>query len=225
MEKSKILIIKFKNEIKQNEIPLFRGAIIHSVENADILFHDHKEDGGLRYSYPLIQYKRINGCAAIVCLGDGTDAIGEFFSNCNFDIKIGERAIHLDVDDIKAYQMIMQIWEQNFTYYIRRWLPLNQKNYQEYAKIESLAEKCTFMERILTGNVLSFCKGTGLHLDSHLDVKILKLEEKHPLIYKGVKMQSYDAEFKTNISLPNFIGLGKGVSIGYGVAAKKIRIN
>jgi hypothetical protein len=125
------------------------------------------------------------------------------------------------VNEIKALQPLIQLWETDFTYYIRRWLPLNQKNYEEYSKLESLTEKSSFLEKMLTGNILSFCKGIGLHLEKHLDVKILKLEERHTLTYKGVKMQDFDAEFKTNISLPDFIGLGKGVSIGFGMIAKK----
>ena len=33
-----ILSIQFANEISQQEIPLFRGAVIHSLENKSILF-------------------------------------------------------------------------------------------------------------------------------------------------------------------------------------------
>jgi hypothetical protein len=56
MDKIKTLTIIFNNEISQQQIPLFRGAIIDTMDNANILFHNHDEDN-LRYSYPLIQYK------------------------------------------------------------------------------------------------------------------------------------------------------------------------
>jgi hypothetical protein len=32
---------------------------------------------------------------------------------------------------------------------------------------------------------------------------------------------SFDAEFKTNVSLPDYIGLGKGVSLGMGTVVRK----
>ena len=53
-----ILTIQFAIEISRQEIPLFRGAINYSLENQSVLFHNHDGDG-LRYAYPLIQYKQI----------------------------------------------------------------------------------------------------------------------------------------------------------------------
>ena len=43
--------------------------------------------------------------------------------------------------------------------------------------------------------------------------------------YKNVKLMMFDAEFSSNVSIPDYTGLGKGVSIGYGttVAMKKQR--
>ena len=68
-----LLTICFKNEILASEIPLFRGAVIHAIQDkADVLFHNHVGQS-FRYAYPLIQYKRIRKKAAIVCLKQGTE--------------------------------------------------------------------------------------------------------------------------------------------------------
>jgi hypothetical protein len=84
MNYTKTLIVFFKNDIKPFEIPKFRGAIINSLEENNILFHNHLENSNFRYSYPLIQYKCINKSAAIVCVGNGTEAIGNFFFKRKF---------------------------------------------------------------------------------------------------------------------------------------------
>jgi hypothetical protein len=34
-------------------------------------------------------------------------------------------------------------------------------------------------------------------------------------------MTIFDAEFLTNVSIPDYAGLGKGVSVGYGVTVRK----
>jgi transketolase N-terminal domain/subunit len=34
-------------------------------------------------------------------------------------------------------------------------------------------------------------------------------------------MTMFDAEFLTNVSIPDYAGLGKGVSVGYGMAVRK----
>lgn len=223
MDRVKMLIVRFDNEIRKEEIPLFRGAIINAIENADVLFHNHEEGEHLRYSYPLIQYKRINQKAAIVCLGEGTDAIGQFFSSCNFDVALGERQVTLEVESVNAYQHLIKIWDSEFKYHIRRWLPLNHDNYETYCQEESLAERCALLEHLLTANILSFAKGVGIHFDNQVVAKITQLGEPRTQYYKGVKLMSFDAEFKTNVSLPDYIGLGKGVSLGMGTVVRKYK--
>jgi len=53
-------LIRFRNEISFDEIPWLRGAVIHAVPETETLFHNHI-GSGFRYSYPLVQYKRIGG--------------------------------------------------------------------------------------------------------------------------------------------------------------------
>ena len=65
---TEVLVIYFENEITPQEIPLFRGAIINSIDSDSLLFHNHTELG-VRYGYPLIQYKSIAGRAVIVWIG------------------------------------------------------------------------------------------------------------------------------------------------------------
>ena len=221
MERIKVLTVRFVNEIMREEVPLFRGAIVNAMEDANLLFHNHEEDGRLRYAYPLIQYKRINQKAAIVCLGEGTEAIGQFFSSCNFDLKLGERLVKLEVETVNAHQHLVQIWDSEFTYHIRRWLPLNQDNYAAYCKEESLAAKYALLERLLTANILSFAKGIGVRFEGQVVARIIQMDEPQTQNYKGVKLMSFDAEFKSNVSLPDYIGLGKGVSLGMGTVVRK----
>ena len=216
MDKVNVLIVRFCNEIGREEVPQFRGAVNAAIEDADVLFHNHLEDDRLRYAYPLVQYKRINGRAAIVCLGEGTEAIGQFFAQAQFDVILGERPVHLEVESMKAYSVLVQPWEGQFTYRIRRWLPLNRENYEAYCREDSLAARCLLLERLLTANILSFAKGLGIHFDKTVTVTLTNISDPMGLYYKGVKLVGFDAEFKTNVSLPDYIGLGKGVSLGMG---------
>lgn len=215
----KVLKIVFGQEISLREISLFRGAVIDSLENKALLFHNHDGDG-LRYSYPLIQYKRIGGKAAIVCVGDGTESIGEFFSSGNFDVSIGERKVNLKVDSIDARKMLVQVWDTLFVYRIRKWLPLNKENYERFVGMDGLAEKYALLEQLMTGNILSFAKGIGIHFDDQVKCKITEVSTSMPIFYKGVRFMGFDAMFKTNVSLPDYVGLGKGVSLGMGMVKR-----
>ena len=217
-----ILLVQFSNPIYRDEIPAFRGAIVNALQDkgAD-LFHNHKEEG-LVYRYPLIQYKRIHQKAAIVCIGEGTEAIGQFFSACDFVVNIGDRPLELEVESIKPNKVLVQVWDSIFSYTIRKWLPFNKENYEQYTKLESLAEKYAMLERLLVGNILSFGKGVGIQFDKQVECKITEASEPMSIMHKGVKLMGFDVAFKSNVSLPDYIGLGKGVSVGKGMVKRMV---
>lgn len=228
MKNNKIqtFLIKFKNEIYFSDIPLFRGAVISSLPDADILYHNHTDDNEFRYKYPYIQYKRINGKAAIFCVSDGVDVIGDFFANKPHTLQLGDKVITTEIEKITPKRTLIQTWNTEFEYSLRKWIPFNSDNYKEYKILEGIGEKSQFLERILIGNLLSFAKGVGINIDNQIKCKLLHIEEPIKLIKaKGVKFMTFDVRFKTNIYLPDYIGLGKHVSIGFGTVTQIVKRN
>lgn len=221
--KIRTIIIKLSTEITQNEIPMFRGAINAALEeNHSVLFHNHTEDG-LRFAYPLIQYKRINGRAAIVCLGEGSSAVSEFFEKDSLSLQIGRRHVVCEVDEVVAKSYDISITDNLKTFRIRKWLPFNSDNYEAYKNANGIVEKCQILERIMTGNILSLAKGLGIEIESQLNVKIEDVIDCGTTTFKGVKMMSFDMDFLTNFNIPDFLGVGKGVSHGFGVVTNRIK--
>lgn len=205
-------------EIRHNEIPLFRGAVIQSLgEHPNVYFHNHLDNDKFRYAYPLIQYKRLEGKAAIVCVEEGVDIIGQFLTEVNGTLNIGDRQVTCHTDKIRPTRILVQTWEEMFCYHISRWLPLNSKNYQLYQNIEGVVERVTFLENILKANLLSMLKGLDIHLEKELILKITEISDPYLLYNKGVKMMAFNADFKCNLSIPNNLGIGKNASIGFGV--------
>ena len=95
---------------------------------------------------------------------------------------------------------------------------LTENNYQAYTSTKDMVEQLAILKRMLIGNILSFAKGIGLHLEDELKVQMIDSEERRPVMYKNQKMMAFNVEFTSNLRLPQYIGLGKGVSVGYGVA-------
>lgn len=217
MKYIRTLTVTTNAEIRQNEISLFRGAVIHSLgEHPNVFFHNHLDDEQFRYSYPLIQYKRLGGKAAIVCIEDGVDSIGQFLTEVDGTLTIGDRQVTFKTDRIQPARILVQTWENMFNYHISRWLPLNSQNYQRYKNIEGVVEKVSFLENILKANLLSMLKGLDIHLEKELILKITEIGPPYLIHNKGVKMMAFNADFKCNLSIPNNIGIGKNASIGYG---------
>ncbi len=205
-------------EISQKDVPLFRGAVLNRLgDKANTLFHNHVDDTKFRYSYPLIQYKRLGGKAAIVCIEKGVDLIGQFLTEADGTLRIGERDIEWNTIRIQPARLLVQTWNESFNYHISRWLPLNPKNYHLYQNTEGLVERVSLLENILKGNLLSMLKGLDIHQEQELIVKLTQVSEPYIIYNKGVGMTAFNADFCCNLTIPNNVGIGKNASIGYGI--------
>lgn len=216
------LTVFFDTDISYKEIPLFRGAVLKSLgDKANVLYHNHTSDDTFRYSYPLIQYKRLSGKAAIVCIEEGADLIGQFFSNNTGNLHIGERVAKCDIGRMVPEKILMQVWKASFKYHINRWLPLNAKNYLLYQKTEGMIERIQLLENILKANLLSMLKGLGIFLEEEINLKIINLSDSYIIYNKGVALMAFNVDITCNLFIPNNLGIGKNASIGFGVIHQK----
>ena len=53
-------------------------------------------------------------------------------------------------------------------------------------------EKIQILERVLVGNILSFLKGVGIHLEERLDIHITDITKQNVVTYKNVKLMAFD---------------------------------
>ena len=214
------IIIRFKNQISQRGIPLFAEATARRVINNNDPFHTHNVSNK-HYCYPMIQCKRINGRAAIICIGEGTERIGGYFASANEPFLVDGKEVTKEVETVKAENNIVQAWDSEFVFSIRKYLPLSNEFYTEYQNINETIQRRELIAKILKANILLFAQSIGIHFDREVICQVTDWEEKAMVKYKNHTFASFDLIFKTNISLPNYIGLGIGVSHGYGTVVKK----
>ena len=214
----KTLTIIFDLQISNREIPLFRGAILQALEQkGNLLFHNHIEDTTYRYSYPLIQYKRLSEKATIVCIDDGVNVVGELLEKEHLILKIGKREVTAKIEKIIPNRILVQTWKEKFSYFLKGWLALNSENYLKYKNTESLKERINLLEQILKGNLLSVCKGLDIFISEEITVEIQDISSPRVVVNKGVRLMVFDVRFLCNLSLPQNMGIGKNASIGYGI--------
>lgn len=221
MDSMRLVTALFKNKISFEEISYFRGSIIRLSGN-EPLFHNHDQDG-YHYTYPLVQYKRIGGCAAIVGINEGADAVESLFEGKeSYHCQLGNRKLEMELVAIRAEKVSIRCREKKYTYSISRWIPLNSENYQVFQQTEGIVERVGMLEKILIGNILSLAKGVGVYFDSPVTCRILQLEHNGLTPYKEVELMSYSAVFQCNVQLPEYVGLGKSASLGYGIVIHAI---
>ncbi len=218
----RVLTIVFEPEIKGGQIRKFRGAIINKVGRDCILFHNHLDDKEYNHHYPLIQYKRINHHATIVCIDQGVDEIYRLFSQPDWRVKIGDMETELKIKQLKVNKYTMNVWDKLFEYRIFNWLALNSKNYKLYQNEQSLAGKIRILEQVLTSNILSFAKGINWTIprDSKIQVNIKNIVDKKVVEFRGSLYSAFDVDFSTNVFLPEHISLGKAASHGFGMVRR-----
>lgn len=213
----KTMLVTFKNKLSFREVPLFRGALLNKAQGDNTLFHDHIGDK-FRYSYPLVQYRTVDGYAAVFCLNEGINAVENIFGDTNqMEVRIGRRNEMLVVDHKVCQYDDIAVIASPKTYCIYNYLPLNQENYSLYMETDSIVERYSIIEKCLTGNILSFAKSLGVFFERQINLSLLDVIDKHELKYKNINMLGFSLKFKTDVLLPRYIALGKGVSLGFGI--------
>jgi len=213
----RILQIVFDDEIAAHEIPAFRGAVIQKAGEENVLFHNHLGNSFL-YKYPLLQYKRIGKQPCLYCIEYGIDEIAMFFSNKHWEeIRISNRLLNMKVASLNLNQFKIEVCDHPYMYSIRNWIALNQDNIKIYRQLISEEEKKCFLEKILIANILSFAKGIDWQVSGAIQVSIYSEISVSPAVVKQNQLLAFSCRFASNVFLPNNLGLGKSVSIGYGV--------
>lgn len=221
MVKVNVLTIKYDGQISQKDISCFRGAVIASMgSNVDMLFHNHYGDKDYKYSYPLVQYKRMGRNACVVLVNDAIKSAGPLLSSMSSVFQIGHRCVEMTIEKVLTETCKIEMSENLTSYKLRNWLPLNADNYKRYRQMSGMIEQLELLQGILVGNIISMFKGVGITLTEDVKVFINSLSSPRPIEHKGVKLIAFDVEFTSNVSLPNHIGLGKNASLGYGVIEK-----
>lgn len=192
----------------------------------ELLFHNHFDDGSFRYGYPLIQYKIINNKPVVLGINKGADLIAEHFLSID-KLELGDKVyvsptgkLKVTTEELKIendYDMPVYKYE-----FISPWMGLSQKNYRLYKEkyIEKTKkEKSQFFKRVLTGNILSFAKGINWWIEEGITV-VPSLAD-ITVRFKNEEMVGFKGYFFSNVYLPNYIGLGKSTSRGFGIIIRE----
>ncbi len=208
-----ILKLKFDRQLNRAvKVKDLRGAIANLYPEKQLL-HQHREDGKVDYCYPLVQYKIIDD----ECLLAGFKEGAEVLANLDLATKtlfLGEHSYTIITKELEFYHVSIGITDALQQYqFVTPWLALNQNNYKEWQAL-SKSEKQERLRRTLIGNILSMAKGLGYvvtgEIKAELDVTGVSA------ILKGVPMIGFLGKFQVNFNIPDYLGLGKSVSRGFG---------
>lgn len=221
----KISIITLIFDLKMGHIklslPAFRSAIIQKVGFTESdLFHNHftNNDVNVHYRYPMVQYKWIKGKPAVICLGEAAKALFLIFEKGDNTLNLYQNEIPFEIYNLSLKEYEMSVSENlEYTYKIRDYAALNSQNFAAYMEMESLNERLQMLEKLLVNHLAAFARGIGYKSEKRFEVKILDLMPPRVIESNEHKLKVFDFSFKSNLNLPDYVGVGKDTAKGLGM--------
>jgi len=196
----------------QGDAAKLRGFFATSF-NDYALLHQHVTDR-LIYRYPLIQYKMLQGSPLILGINEGADVLKEIYDKFD-EIKLGESRYSIMERGVIVRSEEFGCTEEIHSYrFATPWLALSQDNYRRFQNANR-EERRELLRRILVGNILSASKGLCYVAKEHIRLEVGSMQDEICQL-KGTKVTGIRGEFTASFAIPDFMGLGKSVSRGFG---------
>lgn len=201
-----------------HHIASFRGAFVEWVGREELLLHNHIDADTIVYQYPLVQYRSINAQAAIFALQEGATALRKALINApDRPVTCAGKRINLQHFSLLKEKYALQLTEQWHTYYLNDWLALNQENYQMWQGLHRLTDKATLLEKLLTNHLVAFLKAIQWKLpEQSVRVELMDWYDTKPANLHGTAHLAFRVRYRCNLTLPDGLALGKGISHGFG---------
>ncbi len=167
-----------------------------------------------KFLYPRVQVKILNEQIYLVGIKDGADPVLEMtkelellnFGNITF--KILDKDIEESIDQFKHVDQLLRYR------FVSPWIALS-KNTQNRYKFLKNKDRIAFLNRLLGQNIVFLAREMGVELNEKVYTK-LRLDSLFPKPVYENNWGSFSGEFQTNFILPNYIGVGNGITRGYG---------
>lgn len=215
-----ILRLKIDYPLGQNvQAKDLRGAVA-SLYPEERLLHQHCEDGKVDYNYPLIQYKIINGKCLLVGFKEGAELLTKIDLVAKI-LSLGEQNYTIFAKELELHYILIEITDTLQQYqFLTPWLATNEDNHKKYIEFRTWKEKKELLGKILVGNIISMSKGLGYTVPAPIQANIINLKEVKTSL-KGTPMLGFLGTFSVNFEIPDYWGIGKSVSRGFGTVVKK----
>jgi hypothetical protein len=185
--------------------------------NEYALLHQHNTDKFI-YNYPLVQYKMINKTPTVIGINEGADVLTEIYDQYDV-IKLNNNIYEIIERGISYKNEEFGLSDKFHTYSFETpWFALNQENFTDRYKRIDTAEQKKLLRKTLIGNILSMSKSLGYTVPEQIKCET----NLHPGSgrLKGIEIATFKGEFMVNFLIPDYLGLGKSVSRGFGTVKR-----
>jgi len=167
-----------------------------------------------KYLYPRVQVKILNEQIYIVGIKEGINPVVSLIDNFN-SFNFGNITINIEKYDIEKNKDQFNTTEKLLRYkFITPWIALNKSTGGKYRFLTD-QEKPLFLNQLLGKNLLFIAKELGFDIKNKIFTKV-SINNLIPEKIDENGWGAFTGEFKTNFLIPSYIGLGNGITRGFG---------
>lgn len=206
-------------DLKAFDIPKLRGYFAHKYPEQSLL-HNHLSPGKLSYQAPQIQYRIHQGHPALIGIGAGIELVKQIIMD-HHHIRIGDQSMM--VREVQV-EMLHEDFGQSESFqdyrFVSPWMALNQENYRDYVKMNSMDQKKR-LKQILRGNLLTVSKAFDYRIPDFEAIQADGWFKPVSRNFHNIPMHCFTGEFTLNFMIPDFLAVGKQSSRGFGVVQRQ----
>ena len=166
------------------------------------------------FLYPRVQVKILNEQIYLVGINEGVDSLLALIEKFN-TLDFGNITFQVNDVNIDEKSDILSPSNQPVKYrFISPWVALNPATKKRYKDLNN-SGRIKYLSQLLTHNILFLGKEMGIAIDTKV-YTWLTLSSLSPKPVGEKNWGSFTGGFKTNFILPNYIGLGNGITRGFG---------
>ena len=168
-----------------------------------------------KFLYPRVQVKILDEQIYLYGIKEGVEVVKSLSSKIKiFDfgnILFNVESFETDASDDNLLLNDNQLYKYDF---LSPWYALNQPMLNEFNSRDE-SKKILLLNELLAKNIIFLAKEFGSNLNTKIVTK-LTVDSLEPNFYPEKKWGSFSASFSTNFIFPNYIGLGNGITRGFG---------
>ena len=175
----------------------------------------HRNDtAGFIHRYPVIQCKQIKGSLIATGISQGADCLVHLTRDQTIP-GAGESSCRITARDPAVRPEPFGVVNASGTYeFLTPWLALNQQNAKKFYDLKGKPERDAFMQKLLTAQLNTLAKSLDFEItvpiccEAKVRFKRERIDRENVMVFLG--------KFRTNLQIPDYLGIGQSVSRGYG---------
>lgn len=221
-----LYFIHYKPKGLAQDLMLFSSTVRQYFVNKHPhpLFHNHLPDGKSIYRSrgAPFQFKVINNEVYILALNEGVDFATSFQWPDAITIPLGRGKIVAELELASKIKKQASFRPSGMWCYrnISPYIALNQDKHKFYLSLSEEGKRKT-IEKGITNHILTAAKWCGIKVAHRIRTNLIQTKKGVPLRVKdNLSFMPFDVMFECNTEIPDYIGIGKFVSRGYGTVVQ-----